>query len=154
DGLDVVQTEDGTEVVGRSVIIATGMEYRRLPVPDIARYESVSVFYSPLDEQNRIPEDAPVVVVGGGNSAGQAATAAAAQGFRVTLVVRGPDLASTMVKYLIERIGREDRIEVLTNSEVVEVIGKPKLSGVVVQNDLTGERAQIPCGAMFILIGA
>jgi thioredoxin reductase (NADPH) len=154
DGLAVVGTEGGEDVVGRSVIIATGMEYRRLPVPGIARFEGASVFYSPLDEQNRIPPGAGVVVVGGGNSAGQAATAAASAGYRVTLVVRGPDLASTMVTYLTERIAREDRIDVLTSSEVVDVIGERTLSGVVVHNNLTDERTQIACGAIFILIGA
>jgi thioredoxin reductase (NADPH) len=154
DGLDVVHTESGEDVVGRSVIIATGMEYRRLPVPGIARFESVSVFYSPLDERNRIPPGAAVVVVGGGNSAGQAATAAASAGYEVALIVRGPDLASTMVTYLTDRIDREDRIQVLTDSEVVDVGGERVLSSVVVRNNETGTRTEVPCGAMFILIGA
>jgi thioredoxin reductase (NADPH) len=154
DGLDVVTTDDGTELLGRSVIIATGVEYRRLPVPDIERFEGVSVFYSPLDEENRVPVGAPVVVVGGGNSAGQAATAAASSGHDVTIVVRGPDLASTMVSYLVERIEREPRIQVLTNTEVVAVAGATQLSAATVRNHATDREHAIPAAAMFILIGA
>jgi thioredoxin reductase (NADPH) len=154
DGLDVVRTDDGNEVVGRSVVIATGVDYRRLPVAGIERLEGVSVFYSPLAEEERVPPGAPIVVVGGGNSAGQAATAAAGAGHDVTLVVRGPDLESTMVSYLIERIAREPTIRVLTDTEVIEVVGEPDLSEVVVQNNRSGDRTTVPALAMFVLIGA
>lgn len=91
--------EEADPVVGRSVIIAAGIEYRRLAVPDIDRFEGSSVFYSPLGAEDRVGKEEPAVVVGGGNSAGQAATALAPAGHPVTLVVRGARLSSSMVRY-------------------------------------------------------
>jgi thioredoxin reductase (NADPH) len=154
DGLFQISLADAEPLVGRSVIIAAGVEYRRLNASGIERFEGVSVFYSPLDAEHRATSSEPVVVVGGGNSAGQAATALAANDHDVTLVVRGPDLASTMVRYLIDRIDRDTHINVITNAEIVEVIGNATLTAVTIKNRANQTRSQIPATAMFILIGA
>jgi thioredoxin reductase (NADPH) len=154
DGFFVVTLEGADPVVGRSAIIASGVEYRRLEVADIDKYEGISVFYSPLDAEHRVGEGEPVVVVGGGNSAGQAATALAANGHRVSLVVRGGELSTKMVRYLVDRVERDPLIEVLTNSEVVEVVGDATLSDATIEDHSSGTRRQVPATAMFILIGA
>jgi thioredoxin reductase (NADPH) len=146
---------DGADaVVARSAIVAAGVMYRRLDVAGIERFEGVSVFYSPLDAEHRAGTGEPTVVVGGGNSAGQAATALAAAGHSVTLVVRGHDLSSAMVRYLVERVEGDPRIDVRTDSEVVELIGDPALTAVSIEDHLWSSRTQVPATAMFILIGA
>jgi thioredoxin reductase (NADPH) len=154
DGFLVVSLEDGDEVVARSVIIVSGIEYRRLAVPGIEHFEGISVFYSPLDAQDRVGRGDPVVVVGGGNSAGQAATALAARGHHVTLIVRGNDLSKSMVRYLTDRIADDHRIEVVTDAEVDHLEGDTTLSGVSMQQHGTGGQRHIAAKAMFVLIGA
>jgi thioredoxin reductase (NADPH) len=154
DGLVEISLAGSDPIVGRGVIIAGGVEYRRLDVAGIDRFEGVSVFYSPLDAEHRVAAGEPVVVVGGANSAGQAATALAAAGHHVTLVVRAHDIAAAMVHYLVDRVEHEPLIEVATESEVVEVIGDQAVTGVTVENDSNGVRTHVPATAMFILIGA
>jgi thioredoxin reductase (NADPH) len=154
DGFFGVSLEGADRLVGRSVIIAAGIEYRRLPVAGIERYEGVSVFYSPLDAQDRVGQDAPAVVVGGGNSAGQAATVLAAAGHAVTLVVRGPKLSASMVRYLVDRVEHEARIQVLTDSEVVGLAGQPTLETITIADHGGGASREIAARAMFVLIGA
>ena len=153
-GFLVVSLDGGGEVAGRSVIIACGVEYRRLAVPRIESFEGISVFYSPLDAQDRVAPGDPVVVVGGGNSAGQAATALAAGGHHVTLVVRGSDLSAGMVRYLTDRIAQQHQIEVLTGAEVDQLEGDSTLTAVSVRQHSTGDRRHIAAKAMFVLIGA
>jgi thioredoxin reductase (NADPH) len=153
-GYHVVLLDEADEVAARSVIVATGIEYRRLDVPGIDRFEGISVFYSPLDELNRVSDGAPAVVVGGGNSAGQAATALAAAGHDVFVVVRAGDLTRTMVRYLIDRIDREPRVEVIPFSEVVEVTGDGELETVVIEDNRSGVRRTLAVSAAFVLIGA
>jgi thioredoxin reductase (NADPH) len=154
NGFLVVSLEDSDEVVARSVIVASGIEYRRLAIPGIERLEGISVFYSPLDAQDRVGEGDPVVVIGGGNSAGQAATALAASGHHVTLVVRGNDLSTSMVRYLTERIADDHRIEVLTDAEVGHLEGDTTLSAVSIQEHGAGGQRHVTATAMFVLIGA
>jgi thioredoxin reductase (NADPH) len=154
DGLSEIVLDGGDRIVGRSVIIAAGVEYRRLPIPGIERYEGVSVFYSPLDAQQRAGDAEPVVVVGGGNSAGQAATALAASGHDVALVIRGSGLVETMVRYLIDRVEHEPRITVLPQSEVVAVTGDGMLTTVTIEDHRANTRTPLRASAMFILIGA
>jgi thioredoxin reductase (NADPH) len=146
--------EGADPLICRSVIIAAGIEYRRLDVPGIDRYEGVSVFYSPLDAEHRVGSRDAVIVVGGGNSAGQAATALAAAGHQVTLVIRGPALAANMVRYLVDRVQHEPRIDLLTDSEVVGVTGETSLQGVLIGKHGAGSPRHIAATAMFILIGA
>jgi thioredoxin reductase (NADPH) len=153
DGFFRVALEGTDALVGRSVIIAAGIEYRRLPVAGIEGYEGVSVFYSPLNAEDRVGKDAPVLVVGGGNSAGQAATALAAAGHEVILVVRGANLSASMVRYLADRVEQEARIRVLTDSEVVGLSGQPTLEKVTVADHGAGTSVEVAARAMFIVIG-
>ena len=154
DGFLRVHLEGMDPLIARSVIIASGIEYRRLELADVERYEGTSVFYSPLGAEHRIGYGEPAVVVGGGNSAGQAATALAAAGHHVTVVVRGTELSASMVRYLVDRVEQDSSIDVLTSSEVVGLRGDPAMEAVVVENRDSRTRVQVPATAMFVLIGA
>src|SRR5262249_37142663 len=123
DGYYHVVLEDGAELLGKAVIIATGVSYRRLQVAGVEEFEGGGVFYSPSDADHVEAED-PVVIVGGGNSAGQAATALAASGHPVHLLVRGQGLAETMSTYLLDRIEDDPRIMVHTQTVVAAVRGE------------------------------
>jgi thioredoxin reductase (NADPH) len=154
DGLHVIRLRRGEDLIGRSVIIATGMHYRRLRVPGEDRFAGTSVFYTPEAVFDRLDPGRPVLVVGDGNSAGQAATALAARGHQVTIVIRGADLSRNMVAYLIDRIDHEPQIAVLSYSQVVELSGDADLQTARVEDLRTGLRHQIQVGALFVMIGA
>ena len=108
EGYYHVSLDNGVELLGKAVIIATGVTYRGLDVAGIERFEGLSVFYSPVDA-DKVEAGEPVVIVGGGNSAGQAATALAASGHRVFVLVRGDGLAQTMSTYLLDRIEHDTK---------------------------------------------
>jgi thioredoxin reductase (NADPH) len=154
DGHHVVRFGDGATVTSRAVVIATGARYRRLDVPRLADFEGISVHYAATEIEVRMCRGDPVAVVGGGNSAGQAALHLAEQSPAVRLLVRGDDLAATMSRYLLDRIGRTPRIEVLRHAEVRELLGEQTLDGLVVQDNRTGERRRVDAAALFVFIGA
>lgn len=145
---------DGSEVPARSVIVASGARYRRLPLPELDRYEGLGVYYAATAIEARDCNDREVVVVGGGNSAGQAAVFLAEQKCRVTIVVRRDGLAATMSRYLINRIEADPSIEVLTRTEVRELTGEGHLAEVVLEHTPTGRRRTNWCAGLFCFIGA
>ena len=150
----LVALEDGTQVAGKSVIVATGVSYRRLDVPDIERFEGLGVFYSPPDPVRDVEPDEPVVIVGGGNSAGQAAVALASAGHQVHIVVRGPALAASMSTYLLDRITRETRICVHVDTVVGELNGARQLESVVLYSRGSAEPTTVPTHYLLAMIGA
>jgi len=153
EGYYHIVLEDGAELLGKAVIIATGVSYRRLEVTGIEKFEGVGVFYSPVDA-DRVEGEDPVVIVGGGNSAGQAATALAAHGHLVYLLVRGHGLAETMSTYLLDRIEHDPRITVYTQTVVASVHGDRQLESVVIEDRLSGKLTEVPTHYLFVLIGA
>jgi thioredoxin reductase (NADPH) len=154
DGFHVVALEGGDELIARTVILAMGVHYRRLPVPRIAAYEGLGVAYAADAVREQIGPRDGVIVVGGANSAGQAALSLAEEGRRVHLVVRAASLAVGMARYLRDRIGATADIEVLPEHEVHELAGEHHLEAVLVQNARTGEMRRIAAGGMIVLIGA
>jgi thioredoxin reductase (NADPH) len=153
DGYYHVALDDGVELLGKTVIIATGVSYRRLDVAGIDKFEGVSVFYSPMDADH-VEADDPVVIVGGGNSAGQAATALAASGHPVHLLVRDRALAATMSTYLLDRIAHDPRITVHPETVVAAVHGDRQLESVVIEERSSGKQTEVPTHDLFIMIGA
>jgi thioredoxin reductase len=109
DGFHLAALEDGDELVARSVILALGVQYRRLPIPGLADYEGIGVAYAVDVARAQLESAVAAVVVGGANSAGQAALTLAEEGHRVFLVVRGPSLAQGMARYLRERLAPTPR---------------------------------------------
>jgi thioredoxin reductase (NADPH) len=148
----VVQLSDRTEVAGRAVIIATGARYRRLDADRLADFENKGVYYAATAMEARECAQSPVVIAGGGNSAGQAAMFLAESGSPVTIVIRGPDLAARMSRYLVDRIGAHQSIDVRANTRITGLAGDQELTSIrVVGPD--GD-ATLRCAGLFSFIGA
>ena len=152
EGLTRVDLDDGQYVLGRTVLIATGARWRELDVPDAARFQGAGLYHAAMPADAERFRDEDVIVVGGGNSAGQAATNLARHARSVTVAVRGRALSSTMSRYLIDRIERTPRIEVLTGTEVVALHGRATLDAVTLRDE-RGETRR-PVRAVFVMIGA
>ena len=154
DGFHVVTLADRSEIPCRSVIVATGARYRRLSLADLGRFEGNGVYYAATDLEARSCGDTDVLVVGGGNSAGQAAIFLSQQGSRVSVVIRKPDLGSSMSRYLIDRIDADPGIEVLAGTEVRALTGGAHLESVTLEHAPSSRRWQVACSALFCFIGA
>jgi thioredoxin reductase (NADPH) len=153
DGLHEVRFDDGRAIAAKSVIIATGAQYNRLPVDRLADFEGIGVYYEATRVEARACRDRDVAIVGAGNSAGQAALFLARNCTRVHIIVRGPDLARSMSRYLIDAIERDRRIEVRRQTEVAGLLGDDRLEGIRVV-DFRGEAATVPVCGLFLFIGA
>jgi thioredoxin reductase (NADPH) len=153
-GFHVVQLTDGSEISTRAVVVATGARYRRLDVDDLDRFEGAGVYYAATDLEARVCAGSPVIVVGGGNSAGQAALYLAQQHCAVSLVIRKGDLAESMSQYLIARIDADDRITLMTHTEVRALAGTGHLEMVTLEQTTTGESTTVDCRGLFCFIGA
>ena len=149
----VVRLADGEELFTRTVVVASGAQYRRLPVPRIEDFEGASVYYAATVMEALMCAGDPVVVVGGGNSAGQAALFLAAYATELRLVIRGDSITKDMSRYLADRIERSS-VEVMLEREVRELEGEDTLEGVVVEHRATGVRTRLPAKALFVFIGA
>jgi thioredoxin reductase (NADPH) len=155
DGADrTVQLSDHTALNARSVVIATGVEYRRLHAPGVAELTGAGVYYGagPRDPVER--HDQNVFVVGGANSAGQATIHFAEHARAVTMLVRGDSLEQSMSQYLIDIIEKLDNVKVLTKTELAEAHGTDRLEAISLIRD--GERSKDPIAAdaVFVFIGA
>ncbi|HEY6579342.1 MAG TPA: FAD-dependent oxidoreductase [Rhizomicrobium sp.] len=151
----VLRLKSGDTVRARSIVIASGAEYRRLDVSNLGDYEGAHVHYwaSPLEARLCAGED--VALVGAGNSAGQAAVYLAGHAGKVWMIVRGKSLDATMSRYLCDRIAAQPNIEVLTQTEVIALDGNDgALKTVRWRNRETGEESVHTMRHLFLLIGA
>jgi len=149
DGRHVVRLEEEHEIAARAVVLATGADYRRLPVDDLADYEGVSVFYAAGPPEAQLCGASRVAVLGGGNSAGQAAVWLARGGALVTLLHRRTDLQETMSDYLIRELERYG-VAVRDRSEIAALHGtEGQLEAVTLKS---GER--LPFSYLFFFLGA
>ena len=153
DGWHILRTLDGTEVRSRAVVLATGVSYRRIDVPDLEGFEGAGVYYGASVSEARALAGADVFVVGGGNSAGQAALHLARYARTVTVLVRGSTLADSMSRYLVDQIGAAG-IDVRFNTEVVGGGGDTRLEWLTLRDRRTNDTRREPAAALFILIGA
>jgi thioredoxin reductase (NADPH) len=145
---------DGAVLMARAVVVALGVQYRKLPLDRLADFEGAGVYYAATDLEARVCGPNPVTVIGGGNSAGQAAIFLAQQGAMVTIVIRGQDLTSSMSSYLIDRIDASPSIRVAAHTEVTELHGDGHLQEITLTNNQTGEAVRQPCVGLFSFIGA
>jgi thioredoxin reductase (NADPH) len=153
-GFHVVALEGGDELVAGCVILALGVQYRRLPIPRLADYEGAGVAYAADVARTQLAPGEAAVVVGGANSAGQAALTLAEEGHRVFLVVRGETLETGMSRYLRERIAHDPEVDVMLGHEVRALAGDGRVEHVTVEEARSGERRELDAGAMVVLIGA
>ncbi|QZY13868.1 FAD-dependent oxidoreductase [Streptomyces decoyicus] len=154
DGRYTLTFADGSEIRAATIVLASGVRYRRLDVPGIDRLEGSSVYYAAtLHEANLCRMD-PVAVVGGGNSAGQAVLFLAEYAPKVYLIVRSGDLGKDMSRYLVDQVTRHPKVEVLTHTEVRQVNGEGALQSLTVEDNASGDRRELPAHALFVFIGA
>jgi thioredoxin reductase (NADPH) len=145
---------DGTEVAGRAVVLATGVSYRRLGVHSLEGLVGTGVFYGAAVSEAKAMTGQEVYVVGGANSAGQAAVHLSEYASRVTVLVRGRSLSTSMSDYLIKEIEAAQNIEVRFATQVVDGGGEGRLEHLVLEDSASGLTESVPAAALFVLIGA
>jgi thioredoxin reductase len=151
-----LRLSDGGVLAARSVIIATGVTYRRLSIPALEELQGRGVFYGTAASEAPAMRGRNVFIAGGGNSAGQAAMHLAKWARQVTILVRAPSLAASMSDYLIRQIGAAPNIDVRYDVEVAGGTGTSTghLQSLVLQDTASGQQRTVPADALFVLIGA
>ncbi len=147
------ELSDGTSLLGRTLLLASGVEWRRLDVPGIEELLGAGVYYGAGPSEALGCAGSQVVIIGGGNSAGQAAVRFSRYALRVTLLVRGPDLAASMSKYLIDTISGIPNIEIRTGTQVVDVKADERLREVLVTSPQSQTTQPLRADSLFICIG-
>jgi thioredoxin reductase (NADPH) len=145
---------DGTRLLARSVIIATGAQYTRLPLENLSQFEGSGVYYAATFVESQLCGGEEVIVVGGGNSAGQAAVFLAQRAKRVHLIVRSDGLADSMSRYLIRRIEESPTIVLLTQTEITALEGGDHLERVSWRNNKTEKMEPRDIRHVFVMTGA
>ena len=146
--------EGERSVAARAVVIATGARYRKLDVPDYARFEGQGIHYAATAMEQQLSEGEEVVIVGGGNSAGQAAVYLSRTVEHAHILVRGTGLAATMSDYLVRRIESSPKITLHPFTEITALAGDTILREVTWTNRKTGAHQTRRIGALFVMIGA
>jgi len=146
--------DDGTSVLTKTVLLATGVSYRQLAAGGLADLVGRGVYYGSASTQAASCAGDHVIIVGGANSAGQAAVFFSRHAAKVTLAVRGDSLEKSMSSYLIEQIANIDTVEVRVNTQVEQVMGNGHLECVTLVDTRTAEPQNVDCGHLFVFIGA
>jgi thioredoxin reductase (NADPH) len=146
--------ENGQRIRAKTVVVATGVQYRRLPIDQLERFEGAGVYYAATEIEARYCKDTDAVIIGGGNSAGQAAMFLSRSVRCVRVLVRGPSLAASMSSYLSSRLEAQAGIEVEFGVEVTALHGAEHLEAVTVLDTKTGATRIVETRALFIMVGA
>ena len=150
----IIKFADNNEISCHALMIATGVQWRRLEAPGIDRLQGAGIYYGGGATEALSCRGEIVYVVGGANSAGQAAMNFAKYAERVVILVRGDSLSSTMSQYLIDQIKEMPNIQLWTHASVAEAHGETHLEEISVLCSDTGKVERVPASAMFIFIGA
>jgi thioredoxin reductase (NADPH) len=156
DGELVLMLSDGRKLRSRALVVASGARYRRPEVPRLSEFEGRGVWYWASALEAKMCANAEVALVGGGNSAGQAAVFLAQYAPKVHILVRGPGLAASMSRYLIDRIEATPNIELHTHTQLTQLHGEltDGLAAVSWRNDRTGIEEERPIRHVFLFVGA
>jgi thioredoxin reductase (NADPH) len=156
NGALAVELEGGDRIQARTVVVASGARYRQPMITDIARFEGRGVWYWASQIEARLCAGEEVVLVGGGNSAGQGAVFLSAHAAKVRMMVRGPGLAESMSRYLIDRIAATSNIELMTQTEIVALTGAPGagLEKVRWRDRRADAETEAPIRNVFLFVGA
>jgi thioredoxin reductase (NADPH) len=152
--LRIITLSDGSELRCQAVLLATGVEWRRLDVPGIDKLSGAGVYYGGTLAEAMFCRDEDVCIVGGGNSAGQAALHFARYARTVTMLVREASLSESMSQYLIEQIQGTKSVKVRLRTTVIAVHGDERLQAITLLDDAAGRKETVPTNALFIFIGA
>ncbi len=154
DPYRIVTLSDGTKLSCQALVIATGVEVRKLDVPGIEPFVGGSVYYGAAASEAANYKGKRVYVIGGANSAGQGAMFLSRFASEVVMLFRGDSLQRSMSQYLIDQIGATQNIKVMLNTEVTAVDGDGHLESITIRNNPGGESDTVPADALFIFIGA
>jgi thioredoxin reductase (NADPH) len=152
--MHVIELEDGTRVFANAVVLATGVQWRRLDVPGVDRLSGHGVYYGAAATEALSLRGRTVHLIGGGNSAGQAAMLFSSYADSVTMLVRGPSLAASMSQYLIDQLASKENVTIETEAEVVSVEGRTALEAIEVASGREQRRERRASDALFVFIGA
>lgn len=154
DGYKRIQLEDAEDIVTRSVVITTGVDYRKLETPGMSEFTGAGIYYGAAMTEATACKDKEVYVVGGGNSAGQAAMYLSKLAKNVYILIRKDSLSYTMSAYLIDQIAGESNIHVMSKTEITQAYGSERLERLDIRDLATGEVNQKTADALYIFIGA
>lgn len=154
DGYKIIIQDEGPEIVSRSVVITTGVDYRKLEAKGIEDFTGAGIYYGAARTEASFFRNKDVFIIGGGNSAGQAALYMSKFAKKVYIIIRHDTLTTTMSAYLITEIGLSPNIEVLPNSEITEARGHTFLENLMISNMGTREKTLYEASALYIFIGA
>ena len=153
DGSFCATFDTGQRVRGRAVVVATGVQYRRLPIDRLEEFEGAGVYYAASEIESRYCKGTEAVIIGGGNSAGQAAMFLSRSAACVRLVVRGQSLAASMSSYLSSRLEADPAITIEYGAEVVGLSGEEHLEALTLR-DASGATREVATRALFVMVGA
>lgn len=154
NGYKIVSLGDGSELNAKTIIVTTGVDYRKLEATGVDNFTGAGVYYGAATTEAANCRDKDVYVVGGGNSAGQAAMYLSNFANNVYIMIRKPDLTSSMSAYLIDQIDGTENIHLLPGTQVKEANGNEKLQQLALEDIATGSCRTVDAGALFIFIGA
>ena len=149
-----VVLESGDTLAARSIVIATGAQYKKPALANLQKFEGEGIYYGATFIESQLCQNEEVIVVGGANSAGQAAVFLSQSASKVHMLVRAGELANTMSRYLIQRLMENPRIELHLNTEIVALEGAGRLEGVIWQDKKTGQISQRSIHHVFVMTGA
>ena len=154
DGVFEAELDDGDTVKAKTIVVATGVQYRKLPIPRLEDFEGAGIYYAATDMEARFCRNSEVVVIGGGNSAGQAAMYLCRTAKHVHLLVRGASLASSMSDYLLSRLEADPAITIHFESELKELRGDQTLTNVTIHNKRDAQDWELAAEGVFVMVGA
>ena len=146
--------DSGESIAGRAIVIATGAQYNKPRIANLEKFEGEGIYYGATHIESQLCGRDEVAVVGGANSAGQAAVFLSQSASKVHMMVRGPELSSTMSRYLIQRLTENPRIELHFNSEITALDGGTRLERITWQDKTTGQSFTAGIPHVFIMTGA
>jgi thioredoxin reductase (NADPH) len=152
-GKGIGYLEDGTKIVARASICATGVDYRKLGLPNEQRFTGAGVYYGAGASEASLIRGEPVYIVGAGNSAAQAAIHFMRHSAKVTMVIRQDALEATVSRYLVDRIQNAPNIQIMARTEVTALEGGEVLEEVTLTNRRTNEQVRVKTSWLFICIG-
>jgi thioredoxin reductase (NADPH) len=146
--------DNGQRVRAKAVVVATGVQYRRLPLDRLADFEGAGIYYAATEIEARYCKGTEAVIIGGGNSAGQAAMFLSRSARCVRVLVRGTSLAASMSSYLSNRLEADPRISIEYGAKVTALHGTHDLEALTIRDATTGATRVVDTRALFIMVGA
>jgi thioredoxin reductase (NADPH) len=154
DGLFCASLADAREICAKAVVVATGVQYQRMPLERLEDFEGAGVYYAATDMEARYCSKADVIVVGGGNSAGQAAMFLSRFARHVHVLVRGSSLATSMSDYLLSRLEADPKVTIHLNTTAEQLHGDDRLQAVTIRHTQTDHTTRIETSGLFLMVGA